>query len=34
MVEQETINGFKNKLDYFLKTNKIDFTGLLTATNP
>ncbi|CAF0888952.1 unnamed protein product [Brachionus calyciflorus] len=34
VVEQETINGFKNKLDNYFKTNKTDFTGYYSATNP
>ena len=33
VIEQKTINGFKNKLDIFLKTHKKDITGYYSATN-
>lgn len=33
VVEQNTINGFKNKLDSFLKNNKNFFKGYYSATN-
>ena len=33
VVEQETINGFKNTLDNCFKKNKIDLTGYYSATN-